>query len=69
MKYYIYQHTKLFHVHFVPKFTTKQVIDHVNTIRSNQGMPTGLKIENRYKTTLYASYWIAGVDYADTNDK
>jgi len=47
---------------------TKQVIDHVNTIGSNQGMPTGLKIENRYKTTLYDSDWIAGVDYADTNN-
>jgi len=47
---------------------TKQVIDHVSTIGSKQGIPTGLKIENRYKTTLYDSDWIAGVDYADMND-
>ena len=46
---------------------TKQVIDHVDAIGNKQGMPSGLKIDNRYNTTLYDSDWIAGVDYEDTN--
>jgi len=46
---------------------TKQVIEHVDAIGYKQGMPSGLKIDNRYNTTLYDSDWIAGVDYEDTN--
>ena len=46
---------------------TKQVIEHVDAIGYKQKMPSGLKIDNRYNTTLYHSDWLAGVDYEETN--
>ena len=50
-----------------PKVTqipiTPAVIKRVHEIAERDGMPTGLKVQDRYGTILYDSAWIAGVDY------
>ena len=42
---------------------TAAVINQVRTIATQENMPDGLKIKNKYDVVLYDSAWIAGVDY------
>ena len=42
---------------------TTGVINQIRTIATQEGMPEGLKIINKYDIVLYDSAWIAGVDY------
>ena len=42
---------------------TPSIIRQVHSIAEREGMPTGLKVHNRFGTLLYDSAWIAGVDY------
>jgi hypothetical protein len=47
---------------------TKNVINLVHTMATNDNMKEGLKIESRTGTILYDSSWIAGVDYSITTE-
>lgn len=42
---------------------TPAIIKQVHTLAEHEGMPAGLKIENRTGHLFYDSAWIAGVDY------
>lgn len=44
---------------------TPSVIARVHALADQDGIPEGLKIQNRLGTILYDSAWIAGVDYDD----
>jgi hypothetical protein len=47
---------------------TQHVIDLVHAMAERDGMPDGLKIENKAGLVLYDSSWIAGVDYDDDEE-
>ena len=45
-----------------PMPITKAIVNTVETIAKNEGMPSGLKIVSKTDNILYDSAWIAGVD-------
>ena len=47
--------------------TTPAIIKQVHRLAELEGMPTGLKIQNRTRQILFDSAWIAGVDYNEEN--
>jgi hypothetical protein len=44
------------------------VLEAVEKMAENDGMPEGLKLQTKSGIILYDSAWIAGVDYAQNDD-
>jgi hypothetical protein len=58
----------IMHRNVTPIPLTQHVIDLVHAMAERDGMPNGLKIENKAGLVLYNSSWIAGVDYDDDEE-
>ena len=46
-----------------PAPITPTIINQLHSIANREGMPSGIKIDNRTGIVLYESAWIEGVDY------